>query len=227
MYKKNLEFINNEALKRRLENVSSIESRLGISYCVTPSNDYVLLKNDIAIDDLNNPRAAIKRNIENNIRQDMCTNDIIINFGIGLGYLLDETFNKFPSRIYIYEPDLNLLHFVLNNIDISEHLSSGRVYITNDLDELAQKLSSTYLTKDKVEILYLQNYAIARNNELLLLTQRVLDTCKSRIIDINTITKFSKRWLINTLWNISRIQFEKDLYLFSDLENKFQGQTAP
>ena len=61
--------------------------------------------------------------------------DTIITFGIGLGYLLDEVFNTYPSKIYIYEPDINLLHFVLNNVDISEHLSSGRIYISSDLDE--------------------------------------------------------------------------------------------
>ena len=47
----------------------------------------------------------------------MKNNDIIINFGIGLGYLLDESFNNYPSKIYVYEPDLNLLHFVLSNVD--------------------------------------------------------------------------------------------------------------
>ena len=45
----------------------------------------------------------------------MKPNDIIINFGLGLGYLLDETFNKYPARIFVYEPDIKLLHFVLNN----------------------------------------------------------------------------------------------------------------
>ena len=226
MFEKNLEAIDNLALKRRLAKVSPIESRIGISYCVTPSNDYILLKNEIPIDDLNNPREAVRQMLDKNIKRDMASTDIIITFGIGLGYLLDEAFNRYPSKIYVYEPDLKLLHFVLNNVDISDHLSSGRVYITNDLDELTQKLSTTFLTKDKVEVVYLKNYAVAKNTELLLLTQRVLDTCKSKIIDINTITKFSKRWLKNTLWNISMLQNKKSVYLLSDLENKFQGQTA-
>ena len=225
MFNKNLEAIDNLALKRRLEKISTIESRVGISYCVTPSNDYVLLKDDVPSDDLNNPREAIRQLTSKTIKQEMKSNDIIINFGIGLGYLLDETFNTFPSRIYVYEPDLNLLHFVLNNVDISEHLASGRVFITNDLSELTTKLAATYLTKDKVEILYLQNYAVVKNKELLMLTQKVFDTCKSKMIDVNTITKFSKRWLINTIDNLAQIR-ESKAYLLSDLENKFIGQTA-
>ena len=223
MFNKNFEQINNEALKRRLSKISPIESRVGISYCVTPTNDYVLLKDDVPTDDLQNPRQAVNQMLKENIKSEMRANDIIINFGIGLGYLLDETFNQFISRIYIYEPDLNLLHFVLSNVDLSEHLASGRVFITNDLDELINKISTTYLTKDKVEIVYLKNYAVIKNKELLTLTQKVFDTCKSKMVDINTITKFSKKWLINTINNISSIN-EKKAFLLSDLEGKYIGR---
>ena len=225
MFKKNLDALSNAALKRRLEKINDFEAREGISYIITPSNDYILLKNDIPIDDLNNPREAIKTQFKASIKNEMKSNDIIINFGIGLGYLLDETFNNYPSRIIVYEPDLKLLHFVLNNVDISEHLSSGRVYLTNDLDELLGKLNEIYLTKDKVEITYLQNYAVVYNKELLMLTQKVFDTCKTKMVDVNTIAKFSQRWLDNTLNNISSVNNGK-AYLLSDLEDKFIGQSA-
>lgn len=225
MFNKNLDAIDNLALKRRLARISPAESRIGISYCITPSNDYILLKDDIPVDDLNNPREAIKKNLRETIKGEMNSNDIIITFGLGLGYLLDEVFNSYSSRIYVYEPDLNLLHFVLSNVDISEHLSSGRVYLTNDLDELMSKLAEGFITKDKVEIVYLQNYAIARNKELLMLTQKVFDTCKSKMVDINTITKFSKRWLQNTISNIAYANHSQ-VFLASELENKFVAQTA-
>ena len=225
MLNKNLELIDNLALRRRLEKISPIESRIGISYCVTPTNDYVLLKDELPADDLNNPREAVKQMLQKNIRNEMNSNDTIITFGIGFGYLLDETFSTYPSKIFVYEPDLNLLHFVLSNVDLSEHLSSGRVFITNDLEELTSRLSSTYLTKDKVEIVYLSNYAVVKNKELLLLTQRVFDTCKSKMIDINTITRFSKKWMINTIRNIASVN-NTEGYLLSDLEQTFTNQIA-
>lgn len=225
MLEKNLEAINNTVIQRRLSKITPEESRVGVSYCITPTNDYVLLKDDLAIDDLNNPREAAKQSIAKNIHHEMKSNDTIILFGIGLGYLLDEVYQKFPSKILIYEPDLMLLHFVLSNIDISEHLASGRVFITNDIDELLNKLSSGFLTRDKVEIAYIPNYGIVKNKELLLLTQKVYDVCKSKIVDINTITKFSKRWLTNTINNIAAVN-NSSMYLLSDLENKFIGQTA-
>lgn len=225
MFNRNLEQIDNVALKRRLARISPVESRIGVSYCVTPTNDYVILKNDLPTDDLQNPKEAVRQALKNNIKNEMGPNDTIITFGIGLGYLLDEAFRLYSSKIYVYEPDLNLLHFVLSNVDISEHLASGRVFITNDLEELASRLGSTFLTKDRVEIVYLNNYAVVKNKELLLLTQKVFDVCKSKMVDVNTITKFSKQWISNTLENMSFVN-NKEAYLLSDLENKYLGQTA-
>ena len=226
MFEKNLEFIDNPVLKSKLRNLSLDVTRRDISYCMTKSNDYLLLKNDVPLDDINDPRAAVHDMLDKNIQQEMSSSDIIVTFGIGLCYLLDETFNRYPSRIFVYEPDINLLHFVLNNVDISEHLASGRVFIFSDLNDLIKKLAEIYITKDKVEVVYLKNYAIVRNNDLLMLTQKVYETCKSKMVDVNTITKFSKMWLINTLKNISSVNTNKNAYCLSDLENKYTGQTA-
>ena len=101
MLQKNLSYINNEVLKNKLEKISINESKRNITYCITPSNDYILLQNDLPLDDVNNPKEAIKQHLKKNIKYEMKSNDIIINFGIGLGYLLDETYNTYPSKIYI------------------------------------------------------------------------------------------------------------------------------
>ena len=225
MFNKNLSFLNNEELKERLKRFSLDDTRKNMSYCMTPSNDYLLMKDDVPIDDINNPREAVKQMLKSTIKNEMGKNDIIITFGIGLGYLLDEVFNTYPSRIYVYEPDTMLLHFVLNNVDISEHLASGRVYITDNLKDLLNKLSATYINKDKVEVVYLKNYALVRSKELLELTQKVYETCKTKMVDVNTIARFSKKWLLNTLRNISTVN-NSSVSMLSDLENKFIGQTA-
>ena len=225
MFNKNLEFLNNEELKERLKKFSIDDTRKNMSYCMTPSNDYLLMKDDVPLDDINNPREAIKQMLKSTIKNEMGKNDIIITFGIGLGYLLDEVFNTYESRIYIYEPDTKLLHFVLNNVDISEHLASGRVYITDNLKDLLNKLSATYINKDKIEVVYLKNYALVKSKELLELTQKVYETCKTKMVDVNTIAKFSKKWLLNTLINISTIN-NSSVAMLSDLENKFIGHTA-
>ncbi len=226
MFEKNLEHLNNQELKTRLEHISMEEAGRHMSYCMSASNDYVILKNEIPLDDLTNPRNAVKDMLKANIKHNMEKNDIIITFGIGLGYILDEVYNTYPSRIIVYEPDIQLLRFVLANVDISEHLASGRVFITSDLNEFVKKLSEMYITKDKVEIVYLKNYSVVKNKELLVLTQKVYETCKSKMIDINTIKLFSRLWLINTLKNINTINNMPNAYSLCDLEGKFSGQTA-
>lgn len=225
MLKKNLEFLNNNKLKEALAKLTIEESRIDISYCMTPSNDYLLMKNDVPMDDINNPREAIQEMLKGLIKQPMGPTDKIVIFGIGLCYILDEVFNTYPSKIYLYEPDTKLLHFVLSNVDISEHLASGRVYISNDVDDIMSKLREEYLTKDKVEVVYLKNYAITHSQDLLTLTQKVYDTCKSKLVDVNTITRFSRDWMYNTAANIRNIN-ETTKYKLSDLEDKFTGQTA-
>ncbi len=225
MFNKNLECIKDVVLKTRLSRISIKESSKDMSYCLTPTRDYLLMKNEVPIDDINDPRQAVKDALKSSIKAKMEAKDIIITFGIGLGYLLDETFNTYPSKIFVYEPDIELLHFVLNNVDISEHLSSGRVFLVTELDDLIKQIDSTFISKDKVEIVYLKNYAVVKNQELLQMTQKVYETCRSKMIDINTITRFSKIWLINTLTNISTIN-QRRVFCLSDLEGKFAGQTA-
>ena len=225
MFTRNLEFLGNEVLKSKLARITLDESSKEMSYCMTPSNDYLLMKNDVPFDDLNDPRQAVRDMLKATIKHPMEKNDIIITFGIGLCYLLDEVYNTYPSRIYVYEPDTKLLHFVLNNVDISEHLASGRIFVTDDVNELVTKLSETYLTKDKVEIVYLKNYAVVKSQELLNVTQKVYETCRSKMVDVNTITKYSKRWLLNTLKNICNIN-SSQAFRLSDLKDKFSGQTA-
>lgn len=225
MLKKNLAYINNNNLKARLEELSLEETKANISYCMTASNDYLLMKNEVPLDDIENPRKAIQDMMRETIKKPMERNDIIITFGIGLCYQLDEVFNTYPSRIFVYEPDTKLLHFVLSNVDISEHLQSGRVFVFDKLDDLILKLSSIYITKDKVEVLYLKNYSIVKSQELLALTQKVYEACKSKTVDINTITRYSRFWLDNTLKNIKFIN-DNTAYRLSDLQDKFVGQAA-
>ena len=225
MFDKNLEYLSNEDLKARLKSMSLEETRWDISYCMTTSNDYLLMKNDVPLDDMNDPRKAVQDMLKDSIKRTMEPKDIIITFGIGLCYQLDEVFHAYPSRIFVYEPDTKLLHFVLNNVDISEHLQSGRVFIFDNIDDLISKLSEIYITKDKVEVVYLKNYAIVKSQELLELSQRVYETCKSKTVDINTITRYSKFWLQNTLNNIQAIN-EGEICKLSDLDGKFEEETA-
>ena len=58
MFDRNLEFIGNESLKQRLKKITLAQSSKNMSYCMTPSDDYLLMKNDIPLDDINDHKKA-------------------------------------------------------------------------------------------------------------------------------------------------------------------------
>ena len=60
MFDKNMQFLQNENLKNKLLNMDLKNSSVDLSYCMTTSNDYLLMKNDFPLDDINNPREAIR-----------------------------------------------------------------------------------------------------------------------------------------------------------------------
>ena len=71
MFDKNLEYLSNPELRARLGKITLDESRKNISYCMTPSNDSLLMKNDVPIDDINNPLEAIKQMLRTSIKNPM------------------------------------------------------------------------------------------------------------------------------------------------------------
>ena len=55
--------------------------------------------------------------------------------GLGLGYVVEAAYAYSPGQLIVYEPDLPLLRFVLDNVDLSEYLGSGRVRLTHAIPE--------------------------------------------------------------------------------------------
>ena len=58
MFDRNLEFIGNESLKQRLKKITLAQSSKNMSYCMTPSDDYLLKKKNIPLDNKNQHKKA-------------------------------------------------------------------------------------------------------------------------------------------------------------------------
>ena len=223
MFLKNIEALKkvNKELADRLEKIDLEDIVSKFSFTMSPTNNYVLIKNDIALDDLTDPVESARLTLKNEIHQNLGDNDFIIIFGLGLGYLLDETFETYKSKIILYEPDIDILRFAFEYVDFSKHLESLRVLIVDDVTVCVNYLFEKYLLKDKVEVIYLKNYAITNVDKLTHLTQRVYDICKIKIVDMNTIKKLAKIWACNILDNVKH-KYE----LLDSLSNKYSGKTA-
>ena len=125
--------------------------------------------------------------------------------------LLDELYNTYSCRIMLYEPDLNLLNFVLHNVDISEILSSGRVYISNDIDEFINKLQLT--SPEQSQLLEILNVILDGYDSLDVTNDNgKYEKSVQRIINNSQIPKSSKDKLNDAvsvanassrLWNVN------------------------
>ncbi|MBQ6516476.1 motility associated factor glycosyltransferase family protein [bacterium] len=219
---KELQKINPDLCDRlkKLHNESLDES---ISVGQAESGEFILLKGDFPLDDLKSPSKASQNIISRTILSELRKSDFILIYGLGMGYLLDEVFLKYDSKIIIYEPDINVLRFVFENVDLVKYLSDNRVFIFNDEKECLKYISGHFISGDKMEITYPANYALFYQQVMPEFIQQIYNILKRNIIDTNTTKKLSELWTKNIIMNSRKAN---NKILFSQLENKFKGTTA-
>lgn len=187
------------------------------------SGNFILAKNDFPLDDLKNPVDSVQNDISKTIISELKKSDFILIYGLGMGYLLDEVFLKYESKIIVYEPDINVLRLVFENVDLVKYLSSKRVSVFNDEKDCLDYLSQHFILGDKLEITYPANYALLYQNIMPSFIQEVYNVLKRNIIDLNTTKRLSEVWTKNVIMNSRKAN---NKILFSQLEKKFDGTTA-
>ncbi len=208
----NMEVFSNTRLKKELKLLSFEEASKDLNCFISKCGDYSLAKKNFPYDDIENPAQSVIDTCKECIKSEPQKNDFIVIYGLGLGYILDEVYTRYSSRIFVYEPDINVIRFVMQNVDLTHILSDPRVYISNDCEELCKKIGEQYLSHDKLEIVFLKNYGLIKPQELIKLTNTLFNTCKAKITDINTLRKASKIWVKNIIANIENNRFIKPLY---------------
>ena len=215
MFKKNLDTIRikNSKLADRLEKID-INSITGIEVFESESKDLIIsYKNTTLhspIDPVRESKTTWNRTIKNNLKK----NDIQIVFGLGLGYLFKRAYVNSESKV---------LRFVLEHVDFSNELSDERVYITDNVGDIYDKLQKEYLSNDRVEFLFLNQYALANQELLQDLTSKTFEIVENRGNDENTILKFSWLWTENFIRNFVHFPEARPLGFF---EGKFADKTA-
>ena len=212
--------LSNSGLKKRLSGISFEDASKDFNCFIAKSGDYALAKKNFPYDDIENPVQSVIDTCKNTISSEPQKTDFIVIYGLGLGYILDEVYTRYQSRIIVYEPDLQLLRFVMENVDLSHILSDSRVYISNNCEECCLKIAEHYLSHDKIDILYLKNYGLIKPKELILLSNMLFNTCKSKIADINSIRVISKAWVKNVINNITGTKEIKPFFQFDNTVNK-------
>ncbi len=224
MFEKNIRAIQekNPALAERLEKIN-IDSIEGITVAEAENEDLIIGYKGIAlhsmVDPIREARAIWSRTVQSELKK----NDIQVIFGLGLGYLFKRSYLNADSKIFLIEPFTELLRFVLQHVDLSAELSDERVYITDSVSDITDKIKEQYLQGDKAEFLFLPAYVSLAKDILEDLSERSMKIIEEKSSDINTIFKFAPLWTKNLIRNMP--YFFNSITL-GGLKDKFAGKTV-
>ena len=225
MFKKNLEAIRkvNKVLAYKLEHVTLEEAARNLSAIKNEFGEYILTRNNKYVDDTPSPIASAKAIYAEQIKSATSRHDFIVIFGLGLGNLLDYAHSESVTQLILYEPEIDIIRFTCEYVDLTKYFKDGRLYITNNLTDCTKYIGEKYLLEDKIEFLFLKNYVLQKPSEFTVLTERIFETCQEKIVDMNTIKKMSKIWIDNSIKSFTNF---KQRYPVNLLENKFKNKTA-
>ncbi len=225
MFLKNINAIEktNSHLAEKLSNISLEEARQDINVYNATSGDLIISYKEKLLDDADNPIEQTKQNWIANTNDNLSKNDIVIVFGLGLGYLFKRAYISSNSKILIYEPNTNILRFVLEYVDFSNELSDKRVFLANDEKQFENFFKHNYLSKDKLEFIYPKGYLELNSKELISISDKIIEISNAKNADLNTTKKFAKLWVENNIKNLSVTENSRPLNIIKD---KFKGTTA-
>lgn len=224
MFQKNLEAvrIKNPELAERLEKID-INSIDGIDVLEAESNDLIISYKNTLLHSAIDPVREAKTTVNRTIKNELSKNDIQIVFGLGLGYLFKRAYVTSESKIFIIEPFIEVIRFVLEHVDFSNELSDKRVYLTDNVGDIYNKLQKEFLSGDRIEFLFLNQTAILSQELLQNLTLKTSQIMESRGNDENTIFHLCNEWTHNFVLNLVKFPEGRPLGFF---EGKFTDKTA-
>ena len=225
MFKKNIEELKkkNKVLARRLQQMSLEEAAEHIEVYEAESKDYIISYDGLALDDIYDPIRVSKTNWNANAPKNMSKYDIVFIFGLGLGYLFKRAYISTDCRIILYEPKIDILRYILEYVDLSNEIADDRVFFTTDKKCALNFVTEKYLSEDKLVFLYPQAYAQLLTQELISLTDDIVQVCNMKKMDVNTITMLAKNWANHSMQNILNMKTTRP---FSWLGNKYKDKTA-
>lgn len=224
MFQKNLEAIKlkNPDLSAKLEKINLADIK-SIEVTIAENKDYNINYNSTALHNPIDPVREAKTTWYKAVKTELKKNDIQVVFGLGLGYLFKRAYVNSCSKIFIIEPFIEILRFVLEYVDLSKEFAENRVFITDNPEELLKKIHAEFLSGDKIEYLFLNSYLFLSKDLLIDLTQKTLKICESKCMDQNTIINQCKLWVENFVLNMQYFPESKPIGFFKEV---FAKKTA-
>ena len=150
MFENNLKALEkvNKSLANKIRKINIAQASERVGAIKNENGEYILTRNNKYIDDIPSPIESAKEIYSSSVKSAISRHDFIIIFGLGLGNLLDYTHRKSVCNLVLYEPDLDILRFTFEYVDLTKYFD-GRLYITNNLVECTNYIGEKYLLDDK------------------------------------------------------------------------------
>ncbi|MBY0449308.1 MAG: DUF115 domain-containing protein [Cyanobacteria bacterium] len=215
----------NYALLQQLKQTPLVDIGAGnsnIELVETSAGDYSLLYHNTPLHSLTGAVQESEQLIQAQCKIGIRSNHLL--FGLGLGYMLQTLVDKSRNgKIMVYEPNLSLLRFVLENVDLAEYLSLERVHIGHTLPDFLSKFKDTYVFGDEVDALVLPGYSTLMQQDIEGIFEEVV-----RFVEVEK-TQMRCGFYYNTRWHaqfFTNLQFMHTCRPFKDLFFKFQDKPA-
>ncbi len=178
------------ALLQHLDGVAAITDFQLLS---CPDGNYTLQYKGMCLHDAQSPLAEAREAIAQNAT--LQADRIHAVLGLGLGYLVDELFHKTPGHIAIFEPDLGLLRFVLENVDLTQVLKQPRIALFATQPEFLNHVRGKLYSQYKLDVLALRGCAYFLADYITPLMEQLTRIEQFRIQDFNTGKHFHLPWI--------------------------------
>jgi len=187
-----------EELIKQLKNVSSLGDD-DYEFYETEDGHFTIKYKGVFIHD---PEQPIQEAIDVFEQQILPAFDHVhLVFGIGLGYGIEQLLKRSEGKITVYEPDMPFLRFILENIDLSMHFDTGRVWMAAHQMDLLQMISTRIYGDHRLDAYVLRSYAYLMHEQIPDLMKRILEVGGNFVQDFNTGKHFHHKWLEQFLIN--------------------------
>jgi hypothetical protein len=133
-------------------------------------------------------------------------------FGIGLGYLVEAVASNSLGTLVIYEPNLDILHFTLHQVDLSQYLIQQRILLVLTPNALIEAIHRNLSCENALDILVTQGYALLLNTDIQEIMPRIVSTVQHRIQELKTGQYFHTQWIQQFCQNIPYIVTSCNLF---------------
>ncbi|MCE3234171.1 MAG: hypothetical protein K0Q50_351 [Vampirovibrio sp.] len=207
-----------QELVERLDHIAPTSE---VELIATQDEDYTLLFRGIPLHASTGAMQEARQIVSRQCRPALGRAHLVL--GMGLGYLLQAVYQHSPGQIVIYEPDVSLLKFVLENVDLTEFIESRRVFLATTPAELLNWLNPLVAWEDPLDILITQGYATLMANEIPGLMAQLFALVDERVRDYKTGQYFHWQWIRQFFQNLPYIGQANS---FSQFNGAFQDKPA-